>query len=180
MTGQESESADQLAVNLCGLMIPRKVTNCQHVIAEEKPLVFQGVEDKRAPQFAKPDELEIAAKVDPVLQEFLEQMQNNPNAFSNEHGNMGREKARKIAQSYFLECKANPESIFYAGVPVTVDEQVVASFCLFGPKGPANGFGDEDLSQMEQMSQRASEALSMQLLHKRQAAAQTFITSHTV
>ena len=42
--------SDQLAVDLCGLTTPRKTSQCQHVIAREKELVYRGAEN--GPEFA--------------------------------------------------------------------------------------------------------------------------------
>jgi hypothetical protein len=155
-------SDDKLAVDLCGLVIPRKMTNCQHVVHDEKPLVYEGLKAARV-EFAKPEELQVASTVDPVLADFLESMANNPSMLANEHGSVGREKAMEIASEYLQMSNSSPESVFYAGVPVTVGGVVVASFCLFGPRAPDKGFGDTDLAEMEEMSERASKALQRQL-----------------
>ena len=142
------------------------MTNCQHVVHDEKPLVYEGFEAARV-EFANPEELHVAATVDPVLESFLENMSNNASMLANEHGTVGREKALEIANEYLQMSNGSPESVFYAGVPVTVGGQVVASFCLFGPRAPEKGFVDADLEEMEKMAERASQALQRQLDKKK-------------
>ena len=71
----EAVELQQLPGNMCGLWCPRKATPCQHVVNSEKPLVFSGAgSDPRAPKFATPDELQLAAKVDPDVKLFLDKM----------------------------------------------------------------------------------------------------------
>jgi len=164
--------SDQLAVDLCGLTTPRKTSQCQHVIAREKELVYRGAEN--GPEFADPPKLMAASKVDPVLASFLEQMQSNQNPLSHARGDSGKEKALEIALSYLKAFEAAPETRFYAGVPIRVDGAVIGSFCIFGPRAP-KGFGQSDLAEMRRMAGQAAAALEAQLEEKRREAAAAFL-----
>lgn len=167
-TDSAKPTEDKMAVDLCGLMVPRKVSQCQHVVGREDALVFEGA-GNGAPT-ATAEELGAAAGVDPVLGSFLQQMQSGQSMFQNERGNIGRETAMEIALAYQQEFLQS-EKHFYAGVPIIVEGQTIGSFCILGPHAPKGGFGDTDLEEMKTLSARAAQALEKQLLAKRQEAA---------
>ena len=56
--------------------------------------------------------------------------------------------------------------MFYAGVPITIEGQVVGSFCVLGPRAP-EGFGEKDLGAMEAMAEEARDALAGMLRQRR-------------
>ena len=159
----------QLAVDMCGLQTPRKASICQHVVASEKPLVYSG--SKEAPPTARPEDLMAASKVDPQVREFLTKMAEG-NPFSHARGSEGREEAMRIAFEMYKEFLGAEDTMFYAGVPIFVEGQVVGSFCMLGPKAPPGWVGDPDMADMKAQAARASASLTLQLQHKRMQDAQ--------
>ena len=166
--GAEEIRGAQLAVDMCGLQTPRKASVCQHVIASEKELVYAGA--KEGPPMARPNELVAASKVDPQVREFLTKMSEG-NPFSHARGSEGREEAMKIALEMYQEFLGAEDTMFYAGVPIFVEGQVVGSFCMLGPRKP-DGFDDAHVADMKAQAARASTSLTSQLQHKRTQSAQ--------
>ena len=119
---------------------------------------------------ARPNELVAASKVDPQVREFLTKMSEG-NPFSHARGSEGREEAMKIALEMYQEFLGAEETMFYAGVPIFVEGQVVGSFCMLGPRKP-DGFEDAHVADMKAQAARASTSLTSQLQHKRTQAAQ--------
>lgn len=149
--------------DFCGMVTPRKMSTCQHVVASEKPVVYTG-----QPPFPLPDgnALAVARTVDPTLAKFLGEMEESRNPIDHARGH-GKERAMEVAAAYLGECQSNPDTMFYAGVPLELDGVVVGSFCLMGPRPPALPFGDEDLEAMKVMAAEITKALEQQLRDNR-------------
>ena len=94
----------EMAIDLCGLRTPRKVSMCQFVINAEKPILMDGIKDHPAP--AAQEDLMAASKTDPVLADFLGKLQSNVNVFQNTPND---EKTKEIAEDFLMRCTANPE-----------------------------------------------------------------------
>ena len=77
----------------------------------------------------------------------------------------------KIALEMYTEFLGAEDTMFYAGVPIFVEGQVVGSFCMLGPRKP-EGFEDAHVADMKAQAVRASTSLTSQLQHKRTQAAQ--------
>ena len=168
----EAVELQQLPGNMCGLWLPRKATPCQHVVNSEKPLVFSGVgSDPRAPKFATPDELQLAAKVDPDVKLFLDKMAESKFPHYREGESEAVDFVQKFSHSLLVDWMGNPETSFYAGCPVVVEKKTLGSFCIIG-KAPPGGWCDADLDQLKLLAQKASLALETDLEQKRRDKAQ--------
>ena len=184
---EEDAPAEKGAVNFCGVTVPRKLSSCQHVVARERPVVYGGGScgDGDVPIFASPEELGVASKVDGVLGNFLARMmEGGGDVMATEGGTLANAEATRIALGYLETCqreggKSPPLAVvlasdlalllagmFYAGVPITIEGQVVGSFCVLGPRAP-EGFGEKDLGAMEAMAEEARDALAGMLRQRR-------------
>ena len=138
-------NVQEMAVNICGIDTPRKVSVCQHVIAKNEPVVFEGLNNHPAP--APVEDLAAAARVDPELASFLTALQAST-GFEKRPTDTDDELKNKIVLDFFTKVMSSPESAFYCGVPVRVQGQVVASFCMLAAAKPA-AWNDADVSFME-------------------------------
>ena len=68
-----------------------------------------------------------------------------------------------IVFDFMQEVLNHPETYFYAGVPVIVNQAVVGSLCMIGTRKPEIWNESEGVSYLEQMSSRASKALEKQV-----------------
>ena len=184
---EEDAPAEKGAVNFCGVMVPRKLSSCQHVVARERPVVYGGGScgDGDVPIFASPEELGVASKVDGVLGNFLARMmEGGGDIMATEGGTLANAEATRIALGYLETCQREG-GMFYAGVPITIEVsllpllsfslltslsfsqgQVVGSLCVLGPSAP-EGFGEKDLGAMEAMAEEARDALAGMLRQRR-------------
>ena len=144
----------EMALDLCALEVPRKITMCQFVVNEEKPIVMDGIKDHPAP--AAQEDLMAASKTDPVLADFLGKLQNDVNVFQNTPND---EKTKEIAEDFLKRCTHNPEGYFYAGAPLVVDGQTCGTLCLIGAHKPKNFEGMDELLAH---AKKASSALEKQ------------------
>ena len=127
----------------------------------------------------------MASKVDGVLGNFLARMmEGGGDVMATEGGTLANAEATRIALGYLETCqreggKSPPLAVvlasdlalllagmFYAGVPITIEGQVVGSFCVLGPRAP-EGFGEKDLGAMEAMAEEARDALAGMLRQRR-------------
>ena len=161
-------NVQEMAVNICGIDTPRKVSVCQHVIAKAEPVVFEGLNNHPAP--APVEDLAAAARVDPELASFLTALQAST-GFEKRPTDTDDELKNKIVLDFFTKVMSSPESAFYCGVPVRVQGQVVASFCMLAAAKPA-AWNDADVSFMEAQAARAAVALERQLSERRMKQAQ--------
>ena len=145
-----------VALNLCSLSTPRKISVCQHVVHKESPVVFEGLANHPCPTGV--EDLAAASKVDTELANFLVQMQNNEGFDTKDEGD---ELKMKIAIDFFNNAMSHPDTFFYAGVPLRVSGQVVGSFCLLGVEKPKN-WKEEDIKSLESWASKASQALERQ------------------
>ena len=165
---EEDAPAEKGAVNFCGVTVPRKLSSCQHVVARERPVVYGGGScgDGDVPIFASPEELGVASKVDGVLGNFLARMmEGGGDVMATEGGTLANAEATRIALGYLETCQREG-GMFYAGVPITIEGQVVGSLCVLGPRAP-EGFGEKDLGAMEAMAEEARDALAGMLRQRR-------------
>ena len=186
---EEDAPAEKGAVNFCGVMVPRKLSSCQHVVARERPVVYGGgscgITTGDVPIFASPEELGVASKVDGVLGNFLARMmEGGGDVMATEGGTLANAEATRIALGYLETCQREG-GMFYAGVPITIEVsllpllsfslltslsfsqgQVVGSLCVLGPSAP-EGFGEKDLGAMEAMAEEARDALAGMLRQRR-------------
>ena len=113
----EKGEEGQVAVNFCGVMVPRKLSSCQHVVARERPVVYGGGScgDGDVPIFASPEELGVASKVDGVLGNFLARMmEGGGDVMATEGGTLANAEATRIALGYLETCQREG-GMFYAG-----------------------------------------------------------------
>lgn len=155
-----------MALNVCKISTPRKVSVCQHVVHQANPIVFEGLQNHPCP--AAMEDLAAASKVDDELAGFLSQMQNNDGYSTQGEGDAFK---MKVAMDFFNEAMSSPDTFFYAGIPIRVDGQAVGSFCLLGASKPTD-WKDGDITYLENLAMKASLALERQSAANMRAKAQ--------
>jgi len=169
------DSGDGNVIDISGMTCPRKMSTCQHVVAHEKALTFEGLQNAPAGGPVGVEDLQAVSKVDTEVAKMLENMQASGGQFdvftgASKEGRSEEEEANmknmgaKMFESFF----AQPDKFFYSGVPIVVDGQVMGSFCIVSPTKPANF----DPDYMEAQAKKAAAALELQLEINRKNEAQ--------
>lgn len=158
---------EQIALDLCHLTLPRKASVCQHVVATERALVFEGLQNHPAP--ADDSDMEAASKVDGEVKRFLDEMARHTGEGADE-GATGLKM--RIVYDFITEVMSHPETYFYAGVPLKVAGQTIGSFCLVGSKKPEGWSDAADLAFLEAKAARAIVALEREYENKKRKSAQ--------
>ena len=156
--------ASFVATDCHSFSCPRKITGCQHVAASGKPMVLNGMQDMAARGFASPEDWALASKHDPEVEKFMEGLAQGKMPFQHAHAAPG-------VNEYTAALFASP-SMFYSGVPVMVDGQVMGAFCVIAPSKPENFDTEHSPTEQKAMAARMTVVLEHQLQQKRVAAAQ--------
>ena len=162
-SGQDKE-AEVVATDCHGFSCPRKVTGCQHVAASGQPMVLNGMQDMAARGFASPEDWASASKHDPEVAKFMEGFAQGKMPFQDANAAPG-------VNEYTASLFASP-SMFYSGVPIMVEGQVMGAFCVFAPSKPENFDIEQSLAEQKAMAARMTAVLEQQVQQKRVASAQ--------
>ena len=104
--GSPGSEPIEVAIDLCGIAIPRKAGMCQHVIAHEEPMLYLNTQGKGADDHLPPettvDDLRQASKTDAKMKEFLARVEANENIFETRKDGMD-ERTMQILQTYMGE-----------------------------------------------------------------------------
>jgi len=157
------------AIKINGMKVSRKASSCQHVVAKQDEVEYEG----QVEYMAKIEDLMAASKVDPVLQETLMAI---GNLTAPGGGSTGDPEKDTIAMK-ILTKTIGSEKVFYAGVPVKVEGETVGSFCVYSPERPP-GFGEEQLEKMREYGKKVEAALTAQVTTNRQKEAQKAMLAH--
>ena len=165
--GVDAQGGEQIALDLCHLTLPRKASVCQHVVATEKALVFEGLQNHPAP--ADDADMAAASKVDDEVKRFLDEMSRHTGEGADEEA-IGLKM--RIVYDFITEVMAHPETYFYAGVPLRVAGQTIGSFCVVGSKKPEGWTDAADLAFLEAKAAMAIVALEREYENKKRKKAQ--------
>ena len=104
--GSPGSEPIEVAIDLCGIAIPRKAGMCQHMIAHEEPMLYLNTQGKGADDHLPPettvDDLRQASKTDAKMKEFLARVEANENIFETRKDGMD-ERTMQILQTYMGE-----------------------------------------------------------------------------
>ena len=157
--------------DLCGLSMPRKASMCQHVVKSGVGLQMVGRSD--GPELAAPEQLAVAARTDPVVEQFLADLGNAmaggaPAIWQQREG--GQAAANTLFSTVFLQL-LGPEfadTLLYAGTPLRVEGQTMGTLCCLAPRPPEGGV---DMAELAELARPIEAALERRLARKRQEAA---------
>ena len=157
--------------DLCGLSMPRKASMCQHVVKSGVGLQMVGRSD--GPELAAPEQLAVAARTDPVVEQFLADLGNAmaggaPAIWQQREG--GQAAANTLFSTVFLQL-LGPEfadTLLYAGTPLRVEGQTMGTLCCLAPRPPEGGV---DMAELAKLARPIEAALERRLARKRQEAA---------
>ena len=157
--------------DLCGLSMPRKASMCQHVVKSGVGLQMVGRSD--GPELAAPEQLAVAARTDPVVEQFLADLGNAmaggaPAIWQQREG--GQAAANSLISALFLQL-LGPEfadTLLYAGTPLRVEGQTMGTLCCLAPRPPEGGV---DMAELAELARPIEAALERRLARKRQEAA---------
>ena len=174
--GSPGSEPIEVAIDLCGIAIPRKAGMCQHVIAHEEPMLYLNTQGKGGDDHLPPettvDDLRQTSKTDAKMKEFLARVEANENIFETRKDGMD-ERTMQILQTYMGELM-NGGDFFYSGVPINVQGRSIGAFCLMGTRKPEN-FGEADLEVQKAISTRVEVALEQHLQMKQAQAQQAMM-----
>ena len=162
-SGQDKE-AEVVATDCHGFSCPRNVTGCQHVAASGQPMVLNCMHDMAARGFASPEDWASASKHDPEVAKFMEGFAQGQMPFQDANAAPG-------VNEYTASLFASP-SMFYSGVPIMVEGQVMGAFCVIAPSKPENFDIEQSPAEQKAMAARMTAVLEQQVQQKRVAAAQ--------
>ena len=127
-------------------------------------MVLNGTEDMAARGFASPEDWASASKHDPEVAKFMEGFAQGKMPFQDANAAPG-------VNEYTASLFASP-SMFYSGVPIMVEGQVMGAFCLIAPSKPENFDIEHSPAEQKAMAARMTAVLEQQVQQKRVASAQ--------